>query len=109
MTLAAHAVHSEGMSAFVRDVVRAASRPATCDMCLCEYLLRLECLPPLPLRDARGIVRVFSAVLTLCAQGPPELQAFCHPSLSHRGGSCTCTMRINLTGSPLDCHKSKKA
>jgi hypothetical protein len=23
--------------------------------------------------------------------------------------SCTCTMRINLAGSPLDCHKSKKA
>jgi hypothetical protein len=23
--------------------------------------------------------------------------------------SCPCTMRINPTGSPIDCHKSKKA
>ncbi len=27
----------------------------------------------------------------------------------HREGPCTCTLRINTTGSPGDCHRSKKA
>src|SRR5215471_2401231 len=54
-------VHSEGRSSFVREVVRAVSRPETCAIYLCEPLLRLGLLPTLPLRDARWIARVLSA------------------------------------------------
>jgi len=31
------------------------------------------------------------------------------PWFPQLGWSCTCTIRINIPGSPIDCHKSKKA
>jgi hypothetical protein len=50
----------------------------------------------------RTVQRLFSTVL-------PWAMLFWVFFRQHGIGSCTCTMRINLTGSPLDCHKSKKA